>query len=75
MYLTANDAGEVGLLWRKDVEFGLVGSFPLILSTHLQGESIVITDVELFTIAADIQRTEISTYNRSLNMDLYPITK
>lgn len=59
LYLTAHNAGEVGLLWREDVKLGLVGSLALILSTDLQGESVVVSDVELLAVAAANQRTEI----------------
>ncbi|KAG7234074.1 hypothetical protein INR49_005949 [Caranx melampygus] len=50
-HLTADDPGEVGLLWGVDVELGLVGSLPLVLSADLQGQSVVISDVDLITVA------------------------
>lgn len=50
-YLTADDPGEVGLFWGVDQELGLVGSLSLILSTDLQGQSVIVSDVNLITVA------------------------
>lgn len=54
-YLTAT--AEVSLLRRVDVEFGLVGSLALILSCDLQGQSVIITNVNLVTVTEGRQRT------------------
>ena len=51
-YLAADDPGEVGLLRRVDVEFGLIGSLAPILSADLQGQGVVVTHVDLVTVAA-----------------------
>lgn len=65
-HLTADDPGEVGLLWGEDVEFGLVGSLALILSNDLQSESVIIADVDLLTVTATrkIKKIKTTTINR-----------
>lgn len=50
-YLTADHAGEVGLLWRVDVELGLVGSLSLVLSADLQSQSVIVAHVDLLPVA------------------------
>lgn len=53
-YLTAT--AEVSLLRRVDVEFGLVGSLALILSGDLQGQSVIVANVNLVTVTEGRQR-------------------
>lgn len=50
-HLTAYDPGEVCLLGWVDVQLGLVGALPLVLSADLQGQSVVVADVDLVSVA------------------------
>lgn len=61
-YLTADSPCELSLLWWVNVEFGFVGSLTLILSDDLQGESIIITDVDLVTVAGTKQTTKYTIF-------------
>ena len=47
----SSDAGEVGLLWRVDVQLRLVCSLALILCTDLQSQSVVVSNVDLLVVA------------------------
>lgn len=60
-HLAADDPGEVGLLRRVDVQLGLVGALPLILGADLQGQSVVVADVNLLTVAGRQRKHRHST--------------
>lgn len=60
-YLTADDPGEVGLLRRKHLQLGFVGSLALILGADLQGQSVVVADVDLLRVAGGTTTRKVSS--------------
>lgn len=57
-YLTADDAGEVSLLWRVDVELSLVSTLSPVLGTDLQGQSVIVAHVDLLPVAVSMEQSQ-----------------